>query len=520
VPALQAAGATPQPYLAAGTAVYTQIVGDGDNVIEPNETWSISLPLTNVGAASAASINSTLSSATAGVTILSANATYPNLAPSASANNATAYQFRVETAFPCGSPINFSQNLTYVGANSPQTVGFASGTGGLGSPSTFTYADAPVAIPDEGAAINVPLAVSGISGAVGDVNLKIEGSSCSAAAGSTTVGIDHTYVADLAISLVSPDGTVVPVISNAGGSGNNFCQTVLDDQSAGPSIQTVAAAQAPFTGSFKPSGPLSNFAGHTANGTWQLRAQDSGPADTGSVRAFSLSVTPVVCNAPPVGGTPTVSINDVSVTEGNSGTVNATFTATLSASSTASATVRYATAAGTATEGVDYVRRSGTITFSPGQTSRTVSIVVNGDTTFEPDETFLVNLSTPVGLTIGDGQGVGTIVNDDASPNAAGISTNVSSFNFGNVAVGATSPDRGLIITSSGTAPLAITSIRLTGSEFTGASNCPSSLAPGASCTLTGRFKPTAAGLRQGSVTITTNAPTSPTVVPLSGTGV
>lgn len=519
LPALQAAGATPQPFLVAGKAVYTQISGDGDGVIEPNETWSISLPLTNIGAASAATINSSLSTTSTGVTITSATSTYPNLAPSASASNATAYLFRVETAYPCGSPINFSQNLSYIGANSPQTIAFASGTGGLGSPSTFTYAGAPVAIPDQGAAIDVPLAVSGISGAVGDVNLKIDGARCSDTAASTTVGIDHTYIADLAISLVSPDGTVVPVISNAGGAGNNFCQTALDDESAGPGIQTVAAAQAPFTGSFKPSAPLSSFDGRTANGTWQLRAQDSGPADIGSVRAFSLSVTPVVCNAPASGTTPSVRVNDVSVSEGNGGTRNATFTMTLSAPSATTTSVRFATTAGTATEGVDYVRRSGTTTFSPGQTSRTQSIVVNGDTTFEPNETFFVNLSSPIGLTIGDAQGVGTIVNDDTSPNAPGIRTNVSSFNFGNVAVGSTSPDRPLTITSSGTAALEILSIRLTG-DFTGTSNCPRTLNPGSSCTLTGRFKPTAKGLRQGTITITTNAPTSPTVVQLSGTGI
>ncbi|WP_293395238.1 Calx-beta domain-containing protein, partial [Nevskia sp.] len=423
LPALQAAGATPQPFLSAGTAVYTQIVGDGDNVIEPNETWSISLPLTNIGAASAASINSTLSSATAGVTILSANSTYPNLAPSASAGNATAYQFRVETAFPCGSPINFSQNLSYIGANSPQTVAFASGTGGLGNSATFTYAGSPVAIPDNGAAINVPLSVSGISGAIGDVNLKIDGASCSATAGSTTVGIDHTYVADLAISLVSPDGTVVPVISNAGGAGNNLCQTALDDESAGPGIQTVAAAQAPFTGSFKPSGPLSSFDGRPANGSWQLRAQDSGPADTGSVRAFSLSVTPVICNAPPVGGTPSLSINDVSVTEGNSGTKNATFTVSLSATSTSAVTVSYATANGTATAGSDYAASSGSLTIAAGSTSQTFNVAVNGDTAVEPNETFLVNLSSPSGATIADAQGQGTIVNDDAAAAPSSAST-------------------------------------------------------------------------------------------------
>ena len=218
--------------------------------------------------------------------------------------------------------------------------------------------------------------------------------------------------------------------------------------------------------------------------------------------------------APPPG----VSVNDVSVIEGNSGTTNATFTVSLSAAATANVTVRYATANGTATADSDYAARSGTVTFTPGQRSRTVAITVNGDTTVEPNETFFVNLSSASGATIADGQGVGTITNDDTAASAACISLPVSSFNFGSVKVGQTSTQRSLPITSCGTGPLNITRIGLTG-DFIGTSNCPASLAPGASCALTGSFRPTATGVRNGSVTITSNAPTSPTVVQLTGTG-
>lgn len=473
LPALQAAGATPQPFLAAGTAVYTQISGDGDSVIEPNETWSISLPLTNIGAAPAATINSTLSSASPGVTITSASSTYPNLAPSASASNATAYVFRVEPAFLCGSAINFSQNLSYIGANSPQTVAFASGTGGLGGGSTtFSYTGAAVAIPDEGSAINVPLSVSAMAGAIGDINLKIDGSSCNATAGSTTVGIDHTYVADLAISLVSPDGTVVPVITNAGGAGNNFCQTVLDDDSAGPGIQTLADSQAPFTGSFKPSAPLSSFDGRDANGTWQLRAQDSGPADTGSVRAFSLSITPAVCDAPSVGGTPTLSINDVSASEGNSGTKNFTFTVSLSALSTTAVTVTATTAQGTAVVPSDYVGTQQQLTIPAGQLSTSFVTVVKGDTAVEPNETYFANLSNASGATIADGQGVATIINDDVAA-ASSFSVNDVSITEGNTGTKTITFTVSLTPAAAGTVSVTAATANgtaTTGSDYTGGS--------------------------------------------------
>src|SRR5439155_345582 len=68
----------------------------------------------------------------------------------------------------------------------------------------------------------------------------------------------------------------------------------------------------------------------------------------------------------------------------------------------------------------DYVAASGTVTFAPGVTSQPVTVTVNGDTKFEPNETFFVNLSNPTGgATISDGQGQGTIVNDDTAPTLA-----------------------------------------------------------------------------------------------------
>ncbi len=113
---------------------------------------------------------------------------------------------------------------------------------------------------------------------------------------------------------------------------------------------------------------------------------------------------------------PSLSINDASVAEGDNGTTNATFTLSLSAASGQIVTVNYATADGTATAGSDYQTATGTVTFNPGETTQTVSIPVNGDTTFEPNETFFVNLTTPTNATIADNQGQGTITNDDAAP--------------------------------------------------------------------------------------------------------
>jgi hypothetical protein len=110
---------------------------------------------------------------------------------------------------------------------------------------------------------------------------------------------------------------------------------------------------------------------------------------------------------------PTFSVNDPSVTEGNAGTETLTFTVTLSTASDNTISVVYATADGTATAGVDYTATSGTLTFAPGETSKTITVLVIGDTTTEPDETLLLILSNPHNAKISKAQGTATILNDD-----------------------------------------------------------------------------------------------------------
>jgi hypothetical protein len=111
---------------------------------------------------------------------------------------------------------------------------------------------------------------------------------------------------------------------------------------------------------------------------------------------------------------PNLSINDVSTTEGDSGTKTLSLTVTLAAASNETVTVNYATANGTATAGSDYVSTSGTLTFNPGDLTKAIDVTINGDQSFEPNETFFVNLSNATNATISDNQGIGTIVNDDA----------------------------------------------------------------------------------------------------------
>ncbi|BAZ28864.1 Na-Ca exchanger/integrin-beta [Cylindrospermum sp. NIES-4074] len=113
---------------------------------------------------------------------------------------------------------------------------------------------------------------------------------------------------------------------------------------------------------------------------------------------------------------PTLSVNNVSVTEGNSGTTNAQFTITLSAASTQQVSVNYTTANGTAFAGNDYNSTNGTLTFAPGETSKTVNVGVIGDLFNETNETFQLQLSNPTNTGIKTALGTATIIDNDALP--------------------------------------------------------------------------------------------------------
>ena len=113
---------------------------------------------------------------------------------------------------------------------------------------------------------------------------------------------------------------------------------------------------------------------------------------------------------------PALSANDPTVTEGDSGSTSMTFTVTLGGPSGKTVTVHYATADGSAQAPADYESATGDLTFTPGMTSRPVTVVVGTDTVLEPDETLTLSLSLPVNAVIADGSGLGTISNDDTVP--------------------------------------------------------------------------------------------------------
>ena len=155
---------------------------------------------------------------------------------------------------------------------------------------------------------------------------------------------------------------------------------------------------------------------------------DFAASESCTVTVFAAQVTDQDANDPPdnmaanyvfsftaLSPFPNLTINDISLAEGNSGTTTFTFTVSLSAPAGAGGvTFDIATADGTATQPSDYTLKSLTgQTIPAGSSTYTFDVLVNGDTTAEPNETFFVNVTNVTNAIPTDGQGLGTITNDD-----------------------------------------------------------------------------------------------------------
>jgi hypothetical protein len=160
------------------------------------------------------------------------------------------------------------------------------------------------------------------------------------------------------------------------------------------------------------------FSGVLTGGTYYVKVFGTGNADPlvdgynnyGSLGQFSVNVTQSQSSVlPRVAITPTQA-----VVEGPSGVTTMLFQVTLSSASIMPVTVTYATRDGSATvSNNDYQAATGTLTFIPGETRKTISVSVLGDVSAEGDETFLVDLTAPMNATIGRGEAVAVIADDD-----------------------------------------------------------------------------------------------------------
>jgi hypothetical protein len=185
---------------------------------------------------------------------------------------------------------------------------------------------------------------------------------------------------------------------NHNSDGNVVSGTVLDD---------VETATFSFTkGSVNPaSAPIVNGTAQTT-----LTGTTTGTGTASAKVESSTSSKQVTVTASTL---PALTIHDAGRAEGNSGTHPMTFQVTMSKASTHAVTVHFTTVNGSAKAGSDYVAKTGVLTIPAGHKSGTISILINGDRTKEPNELFAVNLYSPTNARISDPTGTGTIRNDD-----------------------------------------------------------------------------------------------------------
>ncbi len=152
-----------------------------------------------------------------------------------------------------------------------QPDGVAGGPPSCASPLSFQSSDVPVDIPDEGT-VESTLEVDE-PGLILDLDVRID-------------ELRHTFDGDLEIEIEGPDGTTVTLVDRQGGNGDDFIDTVFDDEASDP----ISAGSAPFSGNYQPEEALSAFDGKLQQGTYTLRIFDQEAQDEGTLEAWGIDI--------------------------------------------------------------------------------------------------------------------------------------------------------------------------------------------------------------------------------------
>jgi subtilisin family serine protease/subtilisin-like proprotein convertase family protein/ribosomal protein L28 len=326
----------------------------------------------------------------------------------------------------------FSNTISFTNNDADEsTFNFTLNGTGLNSKSFSNTS--PITIPSSGSSTPYPSTIN-VSGLSGNINsLKV-----------TLTNLSHTWPDDIDVLLVGPTGTKALLMSDVGGSSgiNNVTLTfdptatsLLPDEGiiTSGSYKATDFETGDFFNTPAPGGPygtdFSVFNGINPNGTWSLYVVDDVGGDAGTIAGgWSLNIG-TASTAP----TLAIAATNANQTEGNSGSKAFTFTVTRAVNTTGANNVNWAvtgsgTSAANATDFVGGVLPSGTVSFAAGETSKVITVNVQGDTTVEPNENFTVTLSNPTnGATITTATAVGTIQNDDvAVPTLAIAATNAN----------------------------------------------------------------------------------------------
>jgi subtilisin-like proprotein convertase family protein len=265
------------------STVVTETAGNGNGIPEPGDTLALTENVMSVDPDQTfTGVTGALSTTSPDVTINAGASPYPDLSFAAVAGNTTPFSVSLSPTMECGVSLPFTVSLqTSAG---PTDVPFSVATGSAGTPAPYDSVDVPRAIPDGDVfGMTSDLVVPGTAGRAKHVVVRIG-------------SILHTYDADLTISLIAPDGREVLLVSHRGGSGQNFTNTVFDDNAT---ARITSTTQAPFTGTFQPAEPLSAMDGAPLAGTWKLKVVDDSSGNIGEVDAWGANIAPAVCAPQP-----------------------------------------------------------------------------------------------------------------------------------------------------------------------------------------------------------------------------
>jgi hypothetical protein len=188
-----------------------------------------------------------------------------------------------------------------------------------------------------------------------------------------------------------------------------------NDTAVAPGDYTAIPAT-PVTTLVIPAGELTKTFGVVVNGDAVDEADERFRVTLSEAVGGTLADATGLATITDDDASPVMRIEDVSINEGSVGATNVVLTVSLDRPSERTIIVAYTTADVSATAGVDYGESSEVLTFNAGQTSRTITIPIGPDGAVENDETFTVTLTTPSNATLGKGEAVVTIVDDDLGP--------------------------------------------------------------------------------------------------------
>jgi extracellular elastinolytic metalloproteinase len=275
------------PNLQLGTVTIAADSCDSAGFADPGESIELAVQLVNPLAGTDAL------GATAEI-VGGGSASYGDIPGGGSATRNLSYT--VPSSATCGEKITLTINInSSIGPLTKTYVLQVGAPTSIGSAITAGTGNVAIPLPDV-ATTEIPITVTE-TGFVGDVNVRLR--------------LNHTFDGDLAISLIAPDGTSVPLSNNRGGAGDNFgtgtndcsgVQTVFDDSAA----TAISAGVAPFAATFRPETPLAALNGKNMNGVWKLRVADTGALDVGTLGCATLEITRQLYYCCGVAGTPII----------------------------------------------------------------------------------------------------------------------------------------------------------------------------------------------------------------------